>query len=100
MLTDKEIEHIAKLARLELDQTHREKFKKELSSILSYVDQLNEVDVAGVQPLYQVTGLTNQTRPDEHRRDFAMDEALADLLIGQAPAHEGRLVKVKSVKNK
>lgn len=100
MLTDKEIEHIAKLARLELDEAHKEKFKKELSSILGYIDQLNAVDVSGVEPLYQVTGLTNQTRPDEYRGDFVMDERLSELLIDQAPAHEGRLIKVKSVKNK
>ena len=99
MLTDKEIDHIAKLARLELDHEHKEKFKKELSSILGYIEKLNEVNTDHVTPLYQVTGLTNQTRPDEHRGDFVMDEALTKLLIGQAPGHQERLVKVKTVKN-
>lgn len=100
MLTDTEIDHIAKLARIELDHTHREKFKKELSSIIGYIDTLNAVDVAGVEPLYQVTGLQNQTRPDKYRGDFVMDEKLTEYLIGQAPAREGRLVKVQSVKSK
>lgn len=100
MLTDHEIEHIAKLARLELDQAHTDKFKKELSSILGYIDQLNAVDVSGVEPLYQVTGLAHQMRPDEHRGDFVMDETLTERLIGQAPMHEGRLVKVKGVRSK
>jgi aspartyl-tRNA(Asn)/glutamyl-tRNA(Gln) amidotransferase subunit C len=99
MLTDKEIDHIAKLARLELDQAHKDKFKKELSSILGYIDQLEKVDVTGVEPLYQVTGLTHQTRPDEHRGDFPADEKSADLLIGQAPMHQGRFIKVKAIKN-
>ena len=99
MLTDKEIDHIAKLARLELDHEHRDKFKKELSSILTYIEKLNEVNTDRVEPLYQVTGLTNQTRPDEHRGDFVVDEQLTQWLVGQAPSHQGRLIKVKTVKN-
>lgn len=99
MLSNEEIDHIAKLARLELDQAHKDKFKKELSSILEYIDQLEQVDVSGVEPLYQVTGLMHQTRPDEHRGDFPMDERSADLLIGQAPMRQGRLIKVKAIKN-
>ena len=98
MLTDKELEHVAKLARIELDDGHREKFKKELSSILDYISLLEKADASGVEPLYQVTGLTNRTRPDEYRGDFVMDKKLTDHLIGQAPTHEGRLIKVKTVK--
>jgi aspartyl-tRNA(Asn)/glutamyl-tRNA(Gln) amidotransferase subunit C len=99
MLTDAEITHIAKLARLELDDAHKEKFQKELSSVLSYIEQLNSVDTSGVEPLYQVTGLTNQTRADERRGDFVMDEQLTKYLIGQAPMRQERLVKVRSVKS-
>ena len=98
MLTSEEIDHIARLARLELDHEHKEKFKKELSSILAYIAQLDAVDTAGIQPLYQVTGLTDQTRADEYRGDFVMNAELTRLLIDQAPAHQGRLVKVKAVR--
>lgn len=100
MLTDKEVTHIAKLARLELEPEHKEKLKKELSSVLDYISLLEKADTSGVEPLYQVTGLTDRTRPDEHRGDFVMDEKLTEYLVGQAPMHEGRLVKVKTVKNK
>jgi aspartyl-tRNA(Asn)/glutamyl-tRNA(Gln) amidotransferase subunit C len=100
MLTDKEVDHIAKLARIELDLEHREKAKKELSSILDYIAVLDKADTSGVQPLYQVTGLTNATRADEHRGDFVMDEQLTERLVGQAPMHQGRLVKVMTVKKK
>jgi len=100
MLTDAEIDHIAKLARLDLDHAHKEKFKKELSLILGYIEKLNEVDTAGVEPLYQVTGLQNVTRPDEHRGDFVLDDKLAEYLITQAPMHQDGLIKVKTVKNK
>ena len=100
MLTDKEITHIAKLARLELEPEHKEKLKKELSSVLDYISLLEKADTSGVEPLYQVTGLVGRTRLDEHRGDFTVDEKLTDLLIGQAPMHEERLIKVKTVKNK
>ena len=100
MLTDKEIDHIAKLARIELDHEHKEHLKKDLSSILDYIALLEKADTSGVEPLYQVTGLADQTRPDVHRGDFEMDEKLTDYLVGQAPMHEGRLVKVKTVKSK
>lgn len=98
MLTDNEVEHIAKLARIELDDGMRERMKKDLSSVLEYIAQLGQVDTSGVEPLYQVTGLQNQTRSDEHRGDFTMDERLTEYLITQAPSHHERLVKVKAVK--
>lgn len=100
MLTDAEVEKIAKLARIELSDALRERMKKDLSSILGYIDQLNAVDTSGVEPLYQVTGLQNQARPDEHRGDWPMNEKLAELLVGQAPHREGPYVKVQSVKQK
>src|SRR5258706_11061135 len=97
MLTDKEIKHIAKLARLELDEKTEKKLQQELSSILGYVEQLNEVKTDKVQPLYQTTGLVNSFRADEPRGDFKMDEKLNELLVGQAPQKEGRYVKVKTI---
>ncbi len=132
MLTDKEaksrtesskisstgIEHIAKLARIKLTEKEKDKFKKELSSVLDYVKKLNELDTDGVQPLYQTTGIVNALRPDEHRKDFEMDpergregsqrasasygmnEKLNEKLIKQAPHSENRFIKVKSVLKK
>ncbi len=99
MLTDKEIQHIASLARIEITDKETEKFKKDLSSILDYINQLNSVDTEGVEPLYQTTGLVNSIRDDEPRGDFQMNEKLNELLIGQAPHKKERFVKVKSVLN-
>ncbi|HXK37362.1 MAG TPA: Asp-tRNA(Asn)/Glu-tRNA(Gln) amidotransferase subunit GatC [Candidatus Paceibacterota bacterium] len=100
MLTKEQVNHIAVLARIELDDAMRERMRKDLSSILDYIDQLSRVDTAGVDPLYQVTGLENQARPDEYRGDWPMDAKLSDLLVGQAPHRHDRFVKVKSVKAK
>ena len=100
MLSDQEVEHIAKLARIELKAEEKEKMKKDLSSILGYIEKLNAVDTSGVEPLYQVTGLVNSIRSDEPRNEFPTGEKLDKLLIGQAPAKHGRFIKVHSVMNK
>ena len=65
MLTDKEIQHIAKLARIDLTKQEKTKFKKELSSILDYIKQLNKLDTEGIEPLYQAGGIVNALRKDE-----------------------------------
>lgn len=97
MLTDKEVKHIAGLARIKISEEEEKSLKKDLSSILEYIDKLNEVDTTGVEPLYQTTGLVNSFRTDEPRGEFKMDESLNEKLIGQAPNKEGRFIKVKSV---
>ncbi len=96
-LTDKEIKHIAALARIKLSPVEEDKFKKDLSSILDYIAKLNVVNTDDTEPLYQVTGLVNSTRSDKYRKDFLVDEDLNATLVGQAPHKENRFIKVKSV---
>ncbi len=98
MVTDKEVERIAKLARIELTQEMHARLKRDLSSVLDYIALLEEVDTSGVEPLYQVTGLQNATRLDTHRGDFVMDAPLVERLIDQAPANQSGMIKVKSIK--
>src|SRR5580704_7197834 len=56
---------LARLARLDLTDEEIELFAKELTEILHYVEQLQSVDVSGLKPTNQVTGLTNIMRKDE-----------------------------------
>src|SRR3989338_1104842 len=100
MLTDKEVRHIAQLARIKITEQEEKSLKKDLSSILGYIDKLNEVDTTGVEPLYQTTGLINSFREDEPRGEFKMDESLNEKLIGQAPHRQDRFIKVRSVLNR
>ena len=100
MLTDKDIKHIANLARIKLSKDEEKKFSKELGSILDFIGQLNKADTSKVEPAYQITGLVNSFRADEHRQDFEMNEELKEKLIGQAPHKENGFIKVKSVLNK
>jgi aspartyl-tRNA(Asn)/glutamyl-tRNA(Gln) amidotransferase subunit C len=100
MLTDADVERIARLARLELTDQEKVSLKKDLSSILGYIAKLDAADTSDVQPLYQTTGLVNSTREDQPRSEFPMDESLLERLVGQAPDHKDRLVKVRPILNK
>lgn len=64
-LNIEEVRHIATLSRLELSDEDTEKFEEQLSSVLSYVEQLSEVDTDGVEPTANVTGLSNIEREDK-----------------------------------
>ncbi len=105
MLTDKEIKHIAILARIKISEKEEKSLKKDLSSILEYIEKLNEVDTTGIEPLYQTTGLVDAFRSDEPRGEFKMSAEggsasggdMNEKLIGQAPHKENRFIKVKSV---
>lgn len=65
MITDKDVKHIAKLARLRIKDDEISKFANQLSSILNYVEQLNELDTSTVDETSQVTGLKNVVQEDQ-----------------------------------
>lgn len=90
-LTTEDVLKLAKLARLHLEDEEVERFKEEISAILGYVDQLQQVNLEGLEPTSQVTGLVNVTRPDEEK-DYGASQA--DLLKN-APATEDGHIKVK-----
>jgi len=64
-LTRDDVLKLARLARLDLSEEEIESFRAELDEILEYVEHLNAVDVADLQPTSQVTGLVNVTREDK-----------------------------------
>ena len=80
-LTPAQVRHIAKLARLELKDDEVEKYAKELSAILKYIEELQTVDTEGVEPTAQVTGQKNVFRDDVIRSDLANPDAL----LGTSP---------------
>lgn len=91
-LTKAEVEHVAKLARLDLSAAEVTMFQEQLGQILDYIDKINEVDTTKVEPTWQVTGLKNVMRPDRVD-DF---ERSSDL-VTMAPENDDDQVKVKSV---
>ncbi len=93
-LSKDQIQHIAKLARLDLTKDELKKYGDQLSSVLNYVDQLKEVDVADVEPTAQVTGLDNVWREDKIK-DW--DEAEVKLAMDNAPEIEEGQLKVRRI---
>ncbi len=93
-LSKKDIEHVAELARLDLSDEEKERYGNQLSDILTYVNQLSEVDTDGVEPSAQVTGLQNQYREDEIS---VWDDEERKNAIKQAPETEDNQIKVKRV---
>ncbi|MBA4336648.1 Asp-tRNA(Asn)/Glu-tRNA(Gln) amidotransferase GatCAB subunit C [bacterium] len=65
MLSEDDVKHIAKLARLKLSDEEIKKFSGQLSGIFKYVEQLDEVNTDGLEETSQVTGLKNVTQADE-----------------------------------
>ena len=82
---------LARLARLHLSDDEIERFQDEISTILGYVEQLQEVNLDGIQPTYQVTGLKDITRPDVVK-DYGTS---AEELLKNAPATKDGHIKVK-----
>ena len=77
-ITPEEVQHIAALANLRLSGADIERYTQDLEEILSYVDQLNELDTSGVEPMAQVLheGDAAQLRTDEQGRSFDQQTAL------------------------
>jgi aspartyl-tRNA(Asn)/glutamyl-tRNA(Gln) amidotransferase subunit C len=63
-ITRKDVEYIAKLARIDLEEKDIDKYQKELSSILDFVSKLQKVDTDSIKPLSSVAGINNITRQD------------------------------------
>ncbi|MCF6276601.1 MAG: Asp-tRNA(Asn)/Glu-tRNA(Gln) amidotransferase subunit GatC [Candidatus Magasanikbacteria bacterium] len=93
-LTKKEIEDVAKLARLNLTEQEKEKYAKQLSAVFGYVEMLNEVDTEGILETSQVTGLEDIIREDVVEE---CPEERRQKMIAQFPEEKDGLLKVHKV---
>lgn len=91
-LSTEEVKKIALLCRINLSESEVEKFQKELSAVLDYVAELQQVNTDGVEEISQVTGLANVFRDDLPRQS-----AIADEIIARFPESQDRLLKIKSI---
>ena len=89
-LTKVQVSHIAQLANLKLISKEVNKFQKQLSEIITYVEKLKEVDTSGVEPTSQTTGLENVTRKDKRRVENRLSQKEA--LSGTEKTHNGYFV--------
>lgn len=93
MLSKKEVQHIAKLARLGLTEKETKKFQKELSSILDYIEKLKEVDVSKAEPTSHTIKIEDVMREDESLKFKVESSKLLEL----APETKDCYLKVKSI---
>jgi aspartyl-tRNA(Asn)/glutamyl-tRNA(Gln) amidotransferase subunit C len=76
MIDREQVLHVAKLARLKLTEDEVERMSGELSAILEHVDNINELDLEGVEPTAHVVPLENVLRADEPRPSLSRERAL------------------------
>ncbi|HET9476265.1 MAG TPA: Asp-tRNA(Asn)/Glu-tRNA(Gln) amidotransferase subunit GatC [Dehalococcoidia bacterium] len=91
-LTPEQVRHIARLARLGIDDSEVERFAGQLSEILDYFERLRQVDTEDVAPTAHTLPLHNVFRNDEPVPSLEPDQTLAN-----APQREGDLFRVRAV---
>lgn len=87
-----DVEHVAKLARLNLTEEERETFTGQLNAILQYAEKLNELDTEEVEPTTHVLHLSNVMREDEVRESLSQEKVFRN-----APEEEDGQFKVPAV---
>ncbi|MFB6347143.1 MAG: Asp-tRNA(Asn)/Glu-tRNA(Gln) amidotransferase subunit GatC [bacterium] len=75
-IDDDEINHLADLARLNLDDAEKDELKDDLNEILGLAEKIQDVDTEGVEPTYHAYPLENVTRPDEPVKQETADKVL------------------------
>jgi len=91
-ITRVEVEHVARLARLELSEPELDTFTVQMDSILSYVEQLNALDTEGIIPTSHAVPMENAFRPDLPAQSIGVEAALAN-----APNHAESFFRVPKV---
>ncbi len=91
-VTIKDVEYIAKLARLEYSDEEKKTFTKQFNTILEYIDKLNELNTDDIEPLSHVIELSNVVREDEVKQSLPVEEVLKN-----APSKTDTFFKVPKV---
>jgi len=94
-ITNKLIQDIAALAKLEFDERSAEQMKADLEKIIGFVDKLSEIDTEGVEPLIYLSEEVNVLREDEIKAVVSQVEALKN-----APEKDSDYFKVPTVLKK
>jgi len=94
MISREEVRHIAKLARLGITGKEEEKFQRELSKILDYIEQLKKVDISNVLPTSHSISVENVVREDEIKQQ---DSEVKKRILEQVPDKKEGHIRVKSI---
>ena len=91
-LTSAQIEHVARLARIEISNEEVAALRDSMGHILTYIERLNEVDTEGVEPMVHAIDLSNVFREDVVAPSLSRDAALSN-----APSSDGRYFLVPAI---
>jgi aspartyl-tRNA(Asn)/glutamyl-tRNA(Gln) amidotransferase subunit C len=91
-LSEEEVKHVAKLAKLNLTPQEVKKFQEQLSEVLAYIEVLKDVKTEKIEPTSQVTSLENVSRKDKTNPSLSQKEVLS----GAKENHQG-LFKIKRI---
>jgi aspartyl-tRNA(Asn)/glutamyl-tRNA(Gln) amidotransferase subunit C len=91
-ITISDVEHVAKLARLDLTDQEKNQFTEQLNAILKYMEKLNELDTANVDPTSHAMDVANVMREDKARPSWPLEKVLLN-----APDEEDGQIKVPAV---
>lgn len=97
-LTKSEVEHVAKLAKLNITSAETNKFQKQLSKVLDHISELEEVDTSDQEPTSQTTGLENVFRIDEIKTSSCLSQQ--ETLSGTDKTRNGYFVVDAILENK
>ena len=92
MISTDDVKHVAKLARLELTDDEINKYSKQLDSIIKYVEQMNEVDTTGIEPMPHAIPVYNVMREDVVKYEQTKEELMAN-----APYEEDGFFRVPKI---
>jgi aspartyl-tRNA(Asn)/glutamyl-tRNA(Gln) amidotransferase subunit C len=91
-ITQELVDHVARLARLDLSGEEADRMQAQLGDILGYISLLDELDLSDVEPTSHVIDMVNVLRDDEVRASLPLEQVLAN-----APAREGTSFKVPRI---
>lgn len=91
-ITNQDVQHVAKLARLNLSAEEEQMFTEQLNAILQYAEKLNELDTDGIEPTTHVLPVSNVMREDVKRESLPIEKVMLN-----APEEEDGQFKVPAV---
>jgi aspartyl-tRNA(Asn)/glutamyl-tRNA(Gln) amidotransferase subunit C len=92
MINKDTIDHIAKLARLEVSESQAKEYSEQIGKVLKYFEQVSAVDTKGIEPLITPTEIETYWR-----EDVVVQELTAEEITSNAPDKVGNLFKVPPV---
>ncbi|MDX8289341.1 Asp-tRNA(Asn)/Glu-tRNA(Gln) amidotransferase subunit GatC [Metabacillus indicus] len=91
-ISKEEVKHVANLARLAITEEETEMFTTQLDAIISFAEQLNELDTTGVEPTTHVLEMKNILREDKAEKGLPVED-----VVKNAPDHKDGYIRVPSI---